>query len=129
MRRQRALARDIRLDPGTYQYSYASNDDADDTIEALMGIDQGRAFMTFDEFADSVPGDEPVPLVADWNTLEGANTPAGPDEGVSTYWEDFGKWLDVHHGAVATHPWFGWHPHWNYSMHDRDAAQEYLEAA
>lgn len=129
MRRQRSLARDIRLDPEIYRYSYASNADADNTIEALMGIDQSRAFMTFDEFADSVPGDEPIPLVADWNTLDGANTPAGPDEGVSTYWTDFAEWLDGHHSAVATHPWFGWHPHWNYSLHDRDAAREYLEAA
>lgn len=48
----------------------------------------------------------------------GSNLPAGPDEGMSTTYDDLAEQLDSRRLEVIMHDWFKEHPHWTVGMHD-----------
>lgn len=58
----------------------------------------------------------------------GANSPAGPDEGSSTYYAELAEELGVSALVAAQHPWWEANPHWSYELHDNEASQ-YLNVA
>lgn len=47
-----------------------------------------------------------------------ANAAAGPDEGMSTYFFELGRTLDVRAREAAEHEWWADHPNWWVGMHD-----------
>lgn len=57
--------------------------------------------------------------------LEGANTPAGPDEGRSTFFTDLAGYLDELCSVAADDPWWGRHPHAFFEVHDPVKAAVY----
>jgi len=75
--------------------------------------------------AAEIPEDERAPLVPD-RMPAGANTPAGPDEGYSTYFHDFGKELDARRRHISNHVWWQANPHWSYELHAREKAARFL---
>lgn len=56
----------------------------------------------------------------------GANTPAGPWEGVSTFFDDLEEELDELKDKAMAHPWWSDNPHCFYEVHDQAKAARYL---
>lgn len=59
----------------------------------------------------------------------GSNSPAGSDDGTSTYFSDLAEDLDRHAREVAKHPWFAENPHWAYGLHGDTEYLDNLKAA
>lgn len=84
-----------------------------------QGMDPGYVDLMRDRLGDHL--DEVIPHEERLQAampLEGANSPAGPDEGYSTYFGDLGEQLDEHAAEVARLAWWDEHPNWWVGMHD-----------
>ena len=118
MRSTRELEREMR-------------DNLDHWVE-VYGMERDYAesmYPRISDYAESLDAyDRSLPIVPD-RMPDGANSPAGPDDGTSTYFGDLADELDAHARMVAQHPWFAANPHWAYGLHDPDEAAEYLNAA
>jgi DNA-directed RNA polymerase subunit RPC12/RpoP len=56
--------------------------------------------------------------------LTGANTPAGPDEGTSTFFVELREELEYHADGVAGHEWWRANPNWWVGIHDGASAPD-----
>jgi hypothetical protein len=56
---------------------------------------------------------------------DGANSPAGPDEGRSSFFLDLREWLDILSGEAAEHPWWKENPHALFEVHAPEKAALY----
>lgn len=95
---------------------------SDATWMPRVKVRDPRRFDTY----EGVHVDDDFPFVVE-QPLPGANSPAGPREGVSTYDEDFdaelygprsAAWWSRH--AALDHPWWSEHPHWAAGLHVDD---------
>ena len=79
------------------------------------------------EFMDETAqgADEDGRLIRD-KMPDGASTPAGPDEGRSTFFRELAGELDDLCRIAARDPWWRANPHWNYELHDPGKASRYM---
>lgn len=84
-----------------------------------QGMDPDHVEMMRERIDDEADGVIEYDVeVFTWGPLEGANAPAGPDEGYSTYFTDLGEELDAHRIVVAAHQWWIDNPNWWVDMHN-----------
>lgn len=99
-----------------------TRDDVLDVIKdyTARGMAEDYAAMMVDQYA-AVADAEPYP--DDWQVVgtdyfEGANAPAGPNEGRSSFFADLRDELDMLSDAAIFDPWWQHHPNWWAGMHD-----------
>lgn len=78
--------------------------------------DPAEVALTFDQFAEAVIKDERrLPISQDRQPV-GYLTPAGSDEGRSTFFKDLAADLDYACKQVAKHEWWEENVHWSYQL-------------
>lgn len=98
--------------------------EADEMVKRGMNPDyvNGRWRQVVDDI--TAEQDKRETLVPD-RMPDGANSPAGPDDGRSTDFGDIGVEIDIRAREAANHQWFKDNPHWNYDMHEADALRRF----
>lgn len=102
-RQMEALKAEIRIDPDVWIES-----------GALDRIYHAPIYVQIDDYLESLEFDE-MPIIRD-RMPDGWASNTGPDEGVTTEYEDLAEILEANRREAARDPWWSANPHWNVGL-------------
>lgn len=85
--------------------------------------DPADVSLNFDQFAASVLKDDRLPIATDRQPV-GYLTPAGSDDGTSTFFKDLAADLEWSSKVVAKHEWWEQNGHWSYQLDNPHAVKK-----